>query len=146
MIGLRQMDLDLSPSWPPPRRWYAALVIGAVIAGLIPVIGIIASGVQGVDPLLAGAVIALVLAGFQAAARKLSSRSPRILRLKDEDLTALVKLIDQAAQSRDRGLLSQARDYLILHKRISRRDAAAAVAKLVRRDYPELADRLGYLD
>lgn len=140
------MDLDLAPSWPPPGRWYLGLAVGGALAALIPIGPLFLSGISLEASLLVAGMVAAVLCLAHLVGRWMSSRRPRLLRLPDSELTAVIKLIDQAAQQENRALLKQAIEYLVLHRRITKRDASTAVGKLLRRDYPLLANRFGYLD
>lgn len=140
------MNLDLAPSWPPPARWFVGLAIGQVFA-LILCYGVLwISGLaQFYGPWIA-LLLALLLGAIQFVGRLVASKKRRILPIPDSELAHVMNLIDSAAQSGDRRLLVSAREYLVLHLRISRRDAGTAVSKLTRRDYPHLADAAGYLD
>lgn len=140
------MELDLAPSWPPPSRWYAALIIGQVVAAVLSYAGLFLSGLAEFYGPWIALVLALLLGAFQLIGRWTLSRKQRNLKIPDDELSHVMKLIDSAAQSGDIRLLASAREYLALHLRVSRRDAGTAVGKLTRRDYPKLADRAGFLD
>lgn len=140
------MELDLAPSWPPPTRWYLALIIGQVVAAVLSYAGLFFSGLAEFYGPWIALVLALLLGASQLIGRWSFSRKKRILRIPEDELSHVMKLIDSAAQSGDARLLASAREYLTLHLRVSRRDAGTAVGKLTRRDYPQLADRAGYLD
>lgn len=140
------MELDLAPSWPPPKRWLLALVIGQAVAALLCYAGLFFSGLAEFYGPIIALCLALVVGVVQIIGRLTSSRKRRILKIPDEELAHVMKLIDSSAQNGDIRLLTSAREYLVLHLRISRRDAGSAIGKLTRRDYPELADRAGYLD
>ena len=140
------MELDLAPSWPPPKRWYLALIIGQAVAALLCYAGLFFSGLAEFYGPLISLLLAVIVGASQLIGRLAASRKRRILKIPDEELAHVMKLIDSSAQNGDIRLLTSAREYLVLHLRISRKDAASAIGKLTRRDYPELADRAGYLD
>ncbi len=140
------MELDLAPSWPPPKRWHLALIIGQIAAALLCYAGLFFSGLAEFYGPWIALLLALVVGASQAIGRLVASRKRRILKIPDDELAHVMKLIDSAAQKGDARLLTSGREYLVLHLRISRKDASSAVGKLTRRDYPDLADRAGYLD
>lgn len=145
------MDLDIAPSWPPPGRWRLGLVIGAVVSGILVFLmyvgaGMVVPELASLSPAYPAFGLPLLLMVVNTISRFAASRRPRIVRIPDAELTAVMKMIDSAAQTNDKGLVNRAREYLALHLKLSRVDAGSAVGKLLRRDYPKLADRLGYLD
>lgn len=140
------MELDLAPSWPPPKRWHLALLLGQAAAAVLAYAGLYFSGLADFYGPLIALVLAMIVGVVQFLGRLASSKKRRILKIPDEELAHVMKLIDSSAQKGDIRLLTSAREYLVLHLRISRKDAASAIGKLTRRDYPELADRAGYLD